>query len=420
MNRIRTYLDSKDHSENNYLAQGYMLECAGLYCRAMTDFLDLSKDMHFESEGLASFHDYAALYCQNEDFTSLTSAVSHLQEAFAKLTYCMQLCDGTIRVRDYDEQPDYTAKIKKDFEKFSCEDDKDYRHELKEDIYADHIEIAVLDMLAKVYPDEFRSLCEFCDTYVHFDDHVISLFADEIHFYLGWISYIRPLRQAMLPFCFPVISDDPAHLYASDFYDLALAQQKGADTVTNDFHLDDPERLLVVTGPNQGGKTTFLRSAGQAQLMAQCGMFIGAESASIPIRSGIFTHFKKEEDSSMTSGKLDEELVRMDHIIPELKRDSMILFNESFSATNEREGSEICHQITSALIKNNIEVFSVTHMYPYAIYYKDYTETQYLHAERDDNGVRSFRLTEGKPLLTAFGGDLYKEIFDDDISQNIS
>jgi len=145
--------------------------------------------------------------------------------------------------------------------------------------------------------------------------------------------------------------------------------------------------------------------------MAQSGMFVGADSFCAPIRRGVFSHFKKEEDTAMKSGKLDEELVRMSQVAGHLESGALILLNESFAATNEREGSEICRQITQALVENGIEVFSVTHLYTYAAAFLGDEETQYLRAQRLENGERTFKVVPGEPLQTAFGEDLYHKIF---------
>lgn len=192
----------------------------------------------------------------------------------------------------------------------------------------------------------------------------------------------------------------------------AVRQLYEIAVVGNELDTAD-KRLYIITGANQGGKTTFLRSIGQAQLMAQCGMFVGAESFSVPIRKGVFTHFKKEEDATMKSGKLDEELSRMSKVVDHLKPGSLMLLNESFAATNEREGSEICRQITKALIDCNVEVFSVTHLYTYASTFLNHPNTQFLRAQRLENGERTFKIVPSEPMQTAFGVDLYRKIFAD-------
>jgi DNA mismatch repair ATPase MutS len=115
----------------------------------------------------------------------------------------------------------------------------------------------------------------------------------------------------------------------------------------------------------------------------------------------------------MESGKFDEELGRMSAIVDRIKPDALVLFNESFAATNEREGSEIAWQIVNALLERRIKVFFVTHLYDLAhsFYTKGMENAQFLRAERQPDGSRTFKLSEGKPLPTSFGKDVYRNVF---------
>jgi DNA mismatch repair ATPase MutS len=169
----------------------------------------------------------------------------------------------------------------------------------------------------------------------------------------------------------------------------------------------------MITGANRGGKSTFLRSIGLAYLMMQCGMVVPAESFRTDLCKGIFTHFKREEDRGMKSGKLDEELSRMSTIVDSIVPGSVVLLNESFASTNEREGAEIASQIVQALLKMGIRVFYVTHLFALAegFFRAEICETLFLRAERLEDGRRTFRLTEGEPLPTSFGEDLFRGIF---------
>lgn len=175
----------------------------------------------------------------------------------------------------------------------------------------------------------------------------------------------------------------------------------------------DRKDVVIVTGANQGGQSTFLRSVGLAQLMMQSGMFVPAEFFCSNVCAGLYTHYKREEDASMNSGKLDEELGRMSDIADRLVPDAMILFNESFAATNEREGSEIARQIVFALREKRIKIFFVTHLYEFAraLYEEASGNVLFLRAERQADGARTFRLREGEPLQTSYGADLYRRIF---------
>ncbi len=152
-----------------------------------------------------------------------------------------------------------------------------------------------------------------------------------------------------------------------------------------------------------------------AQLMMQTGMFVTAGYFSSDISRRIFTHYKCEEDSSMTSGKLDEELKRMNNIVNQLKYDDMVFFNESFSATNSREGAEIIHGVVSALDESNVKVLFVTHTSEFACNYfmEGHHDAIFLAAQRENSGERTYKILPGKPVDTSYGEDLYNAIFHD-------
>jgi len=193
---------------------------------------------------------------------------------------------------------------------------------------------------------------------------------------------------------------------------VSLALTKEEAVVGNDLDAEG-KPLVIVSGANRGGKSTFLRSVGSAQLMMQSGMFVPARSMRATLCDGLFTHFRREEDPSMESGKLDEELGRMSDLVPHITPRSILLFNESFAATNEREGSEIAGQIVGALLANSNTVFFVTHLYEFAhrFYRQQAAASVSLRAERLPDGTRSFKLLAGAPLDTSYGEDLYFGIF---------
>lgn len=261
-----------------------------------------------------------------------------------------------------------------------------------------------------------RAMNGAADTLAQSAEHVLLFFTllrAELAFYVGCLNLYDRLCAKGEPIAFPQICEgrDIRHTFRG-LYDVSLSLITNGRVVGNRIDASGKE-LVVITGANQGGKSTFLRSVGQAQLMMQCGMFVGAEAFEATLCSGVFTHYKKEEDPAMKSGKLDEELGRMSDIADEIKPRALILFNESFSATNEREGSEIARQIVRALLDNQIRVYFVTHFYDLAhsFYVLGRSEYLFLRAQRAKDGSRTFRLSEGEPLKTSYGDDVYKKVF---------
>lgn len=247
-------------------------------------------------------------------------------------------------------------------------------------------------------------------------DHVQSFFValrTELAFYLGCLNLSERLAAIREPICFPlpVPAGERRQSFAG-LYDVCLALTMKKKVVANAADLHG-RSLVIVTGANQGGKSTFLRSIGLAQVMLQAGMYVPAESFEADICNGVFTHYKREEDPTMKSGKLDEELARMSSIAEKIEADALVLFNESFAATNEREGSEIARQVVAALLEKRIKVFFVTHQYEFARGFFDQktVPVAFLRAERKADGMRTYRVVEGEPLPTSFGEDLYREVF---------
>ncbi len=247
-------------------------------------------------------------------------------------------------------------------------------------------------------------------------DHIESFFNMmrlELAFYLGCLNLRERLVSLSEPLVMPEITPpNPSRLTCRELYDISLALTMQRQIVSNDVNADGKD-LILITGPNQGGKTTFLRSVGLAQLMMQSGMFVAARSFRSNLCTGIFTHFKREEDKTMESGKFVEELRRMSAIVDHLTPHALILFNESFAATNEREGSEVARQIVSALIEKRIKVFFVTHFYEFAHSFHEMGKQNvyFLRAQRLEDQRRTFKMIEGKPLKTSFGVDLFQKVF---------
>ena len=265
---------------------------------------------------------------------------------------------------------------------------------------------------------ELRSQCisRVATALAQSTDHILSFFRMlrlELGFYVGCLNLRDRLVRKGEPLCLPEpLPANQPMLTSQALYDVCLSLNMEQRVVGNDV-LGDRKALVMITGANRGGKSTFLRSVGLAQLMMQCGMLVPAESFRANVCHGVFTHFKREEDSSMGSGKLDEELKRMSGIVDQISPYSIALFNESFASTNEREGSEIARQIVGALLEMDVKVLYVTHMFDLAkgFYRRKMNDALFLRAERLAEGQRTFRLVAAEPLPTSYGQDLYRLVF---------
>lgn len=250
-------------------------------------------------------------------------------------------------------------------------------------------------------------------------DHVLAFFTalrGELGFYVGCLNLHEQLTAKGESTCLPEPHPTGTLVRSAHaLYDPCLSLRLPGRVQANDLHADD-QPMIIITGANQGGKSTFLRSLAVAQLMMQTGMFTAARSFAASIVTGVFTHYKREEDVTMTSGKFDEELARMSDISGAITRGALLICNESFAATNEVEGSEIAYEFTRAMNQIDVTVVYVTHLYDLASrYQKQHADTTlFLRAQRDEDGQRPFHLTPAAPLPTSYGEDLYWRTFTED------
>lgn len=242
----------------------------------------------------------------------------------------------------------------------------------------------------------------------------LKYFFEELYaqtaFYQACCNLFTRCRHAHIHLCFPE-AGSIEELRFRGLMEFSMAVYRGQKPVGNDCSVDG-KRLLVVTGANQGGKSTFLRSIGIAQVMLQCGMPVCAEAYTGGIFPHLFTHFTRREDSAMNSGRLDEELGRIDRIIRHLGEGSMVLLNESFATTTEEEGSEIADDVIRAMVEAGVKVLTVTHLLAFArtMYERHLPEAAFLTAQRKEDGTRTYKMIAGAPELTSFGLDLYEEM----------
>ncbi len=249
-------------------------------------------------------------------------------------------------------------------------------------------------------------------------EHVLGFFTllrAELGFYVAALNLEAALDAKGGPTCVPTpLPAGSGRMSLRGLYDVCLALTLDTPAVGNDLDVGG-KALVVVTGANQGGKSTFLRSVGTAHLMMQCGMFVGAESFSADIAKVVLTHFPRPEDAELRSGRLDEELRRMSRLADLARPGGLLLCNESFSSTNEREGSEIGRQVVRAFTEAEVRLFFVTHFYDLAdgFFREGSDRVLFLRAGREEGGRRSFRLAVEGPSPTSYGTDLYRKVFGD-------
>jgi DNA mismatch repair protein MutS len=352
MRRMRQHLEQAQKLHYQLQKQGWFLDAAGIYCQVVRSLAAELAAGEVTSRGFHGFRDYLARYADSERFTSLAAETQALKERLARIRYAVRIHGPRVTLSRYDGEPDYGAEVEETFAKFSQGAVKSYLVGLPEHAEMDHVEAQIVALVARLYPDEFGTLADYCTRHRGYLDPVIGRFDREVQFYLAYLELTGRCRAVGLPFCYPEVSSGSKEIAAEGTFDIALANKlapDGGTVVTNDFCLTGPERVLVVSGPNNGGKTTFARTFGQLHYLASLGLPVPGRSARLFLSDRIYTHFEKEEDIETLRSKFEDELVRVHEILLQATGDSVIVMNESFNSTTLDDalfvGTEVMRRI---------------------------------------------------------------------------
>jgi DNA mismatch repair protein MutS len=235
---------------------------------------------------------------------------------------------------------------------------------------------ALFSDLGKVLDDVIRPIAQALQTYTRVNSGFLRYIEPEIAFFIGAVKLIQRLRQQGLPMTKPTILPmADRQLEATNLYNLDLALRLSSEhpnedlnpyIVGNDVCFDDSGRIQILTGPNRGGKTTYTQSIGLLHILAQSGLYIPAESASLSPIDVIFLHFPVEENPTMESGRLGEEAQRLRTIFKLATPHSLILLNESLASTSASESYYLARDIVSCLRILGTRAVFVTHLHELA------------------------------------------------------
>jgi len=339
---------------HRYQKERWFLHAVELYCATAGELNDRLSRLRLSSRGLLAFRGYLADYVGSERFTSLLATTTRVARDLAEVRYSVLIKGNGFKVRKYDSERDYTVQIVEKFEKFRRGAAKDYKVKFSNSASMNHVEEKIVDFVALLNGDVFFALSRFCTVYRDYADPVLVRFDREIQFYVSYIEYMGRFKRERLGFCYPCMSATDKDVHANETFDLALATKllaTATSIVCNDFSLAHRERVLLVSGPNQGGKTTFARTFGQLHHLASIGCPVPGRDARMFLFDAMFTHFEREEDIKNLNGKLQDDLIRIHDILGKATPRSVIIMNEIFNSTTLADAIFLARKVIERVIE---------------------------------------------------------------------
>ena len=336
MRLMRAHLAQADKLYYKHQKQAWFLDAVAIYCDTINRLTEDLASALLKSRGFAALREYLMDYVASPRFISLFAATRKLKADLTTVRYCVLINGSSVTVRKYESEPDYSAAVENTFEQFKQAAGKDYKVDFSDWPDMDHVEAQILEFVARLYPDIFSDLESYCSRNRNYLDKTVTVFDREVQFYVAYLEHIAAFKRVGLKFCYPAISAERKDVCSYEGFDLALAHKliaENAAVVCNDFYLKGRERIFAVSGPNQGGKTTFARTFGQLHYLASIGCPVPGREARLFLFDRLFTHFEREENITNLRGKLQDDLLRIRDILSQATSNSILIMNEIFSST---------------------------------------------------------------------------------------
>ena len=400
MRTMRDYLTRCNRLSYYLQKQRWFLDAVDVYCDAVGSLYNDLSATELESRGFLAFREYLKGYANSETFTSLRDKTRRLKDDIDAIDYCIQIKGKYFTVRRRESEIDYGADVEKTFERFNQGNVSDYLATFPEPIEMNGIEESVLSAVAQLYPKIFHRLDEYCEQNTGFLDDTISSFDREVQFYTSYLALINSVKSEDLTFCYPEVLETSKEISQTECFDLALAiklMSEERPVICNDYYLEGKERIFVVSGPNQGGKTTFARSFGQSHYLASLGCPVQGKEAKLFLFDRLFTHFEQEENVEDLRSKLEDDLTRIHGILNRATSRSIVIANEVLTSTTLNDAIFLGEKVMEIVSGIDLICIWVTFIEE-LVTYSDKAVSMVSMVDAENPSIRTFKIKRRSPL----------------------
>ena len=330
------------------------------YCKAFDDLYEVLGKEELTSEGMQAFLKKLGEHLTSEEYVKMRTSVSSILKELMEFRFVITYEKDRIIVSEGTVEGAYEAFLDKG-------GDRD-RVTLKSPFILSpnlcDLETECLALLSTKRPKLFKAISEVASKYNSYGQEFCFRFIREIPYYLSFRAYQLEMEEKGFSFCAPT-ADRSREMSAEGLYDLALAyvaHKEGRKVVSNDFVYHEDESFFVLTGPNQGGKTTFARSLGQLVFFTKMGLDVPARAANVWYYQNILTHFSVEESIETGRGKLKEELLRLAPMMEDTEENAFVIINELFTTAATYDAKIMGKKVLGHFIDQKCRGIYVTHL----------------------------------------------------------
>lgn len=341
-----------------------LAEAIRRYKVAVGDFSGRLSEFEPRSGGLRSLAAHLDGLVHSDRFGQLADGCEEVLAQVRSLSVELGILPGTVWVGEDAGRPACAGEVESFFSRFSSPAaGPPVAVPQRPRRYLNHVEAQAIELVANLRPEPFERLHQFVTAHADFLTNDMELLAEELRFFLGFLKVADGLGPDV-EWCMPhLLPAGGGAVRIDGLVDVALALRRRSEEqplVSNDLLLNEAERIVFITGPNQGGKTTFVRAIGLLAYLASLGLPVPARAASLPLMNPVLTHFPQPDDPVNQRGGLADELVRLHDILQATTGASLLVLNELFSATSAEDALELSELVVPQFERLGCRVLWVT------------------------------------------------------------
>lgn len=394
MKRAREFMENAGQSTMRLQKECWAMNSAYFYCRSVRKLLHTLQEANLSGKGFLSLLDWLEEFIKGERFLTMEKETKRLMDLFSQIRYSITIESDKIRLS--------REAFEGEWESGLGEMENPYGSILA----LSKLEEIALSMLEKSDKNGFVQFHEYYETYHDFMNETLLLFEQEIFFYVSYMKYIDKLGKEGFVFSYPEITEQTFEGYQC--YDMALARKnssEGKSVVRNDITYEPGEKFFVITGPNQGGKTTFARAMGHVVYFSLLGLKAPGENLKIPLFRDVITHFATEESVMTGSGKLKEELDRLAPMMKKCYGRNFVLINELFTTATTYDALIMGNRVMKHFMDKDCLGIYVTHIKELAGGREGVTSLVASVSEQDSH-LRTYKMKRQKPEGIGYASDI--------------
>ena len=359
----RACLGRADRMRHKWERSLWHLDAVVEYVRAVEELVAALEVAGFSSAALAAARDYLRGYQASSEFSDLAREGREVRGELGALRYSVKVTGNRVAVGRFLGEADLGEEVTDAFRRFQQIAVAGREFDVSRPEFLDPVELRILDRVARLFPEPFSRLERFCLRAPQFRDAVVMELDREAQFYLSYLDFLAPVRGAGLSVCYPEVVEVGEPVGADSTYELVLARKLvalGQGVVVNDFRLTGAERILVVSGPNQGGKTTFAITVGQVFHLGALGLPVAGSQARISVCDAVLTHFGRTEDQGERQGRLEADLAALAKILSRATDRSVVVLNETFGSASLQDARSLGRRVLERLVAIGVRGVYVT------------------------------------------------------------